>query len=48
MVIKNDAASFAPVATYTVSDSPTWAHPALSGRALLVKDASHLALWRLE
>lgn len=48
VVVRADAASFAPVVTYTVAESPTWAQPALTGRALLVKDALHLALWRLE
>lgn len=48
VVAPADAASFKPVVTYKVADSPTWAHPALTGRGLLVKDALNLALWRLE
>lgn len=47
-VVRADAASFAPVASYTVAESPIWAQPALAGRALVVKDALSLALWRLE
>jgi len=48
VVARRDTPAFAPVATYTVADSPTWAHPALAGRALIVRDALRLALWRLE
>jgi hypothetical protein len=43
-----DAAGFAPVATYTVADSATWAHPVPTARGVLVKDVDSLALLRLE
>ena len=33
---------------YHVADSPTWAHPAVVGNRILVKDASTLALWSVE
>jgi outer membrane protein assembly factor BamB len=33
------------VRTYQVADTPTWAHPALIGSRVLVKDANSLALW---
>ena len=36
---------FAPVRTYTVADSATWALPAISGNRLFVKDVASLALW---
>ncbi len=42
------ANGFQPAARYTVADSPTWAHPVLAGREILVKDASSLALWSVE
>jgi outer membrane protein assembly factor BamB len=48
IVAKKDTNTFAPIATYTVADSATWAHPALVGRTLLVKDAETLAQWRIE
>ena len=48
VVAKKDAPAFAPIATYTVADSATWAHPALAGATLLVKDAETLAQWRIE
>ncbi len=38
------AASFASVARYEVADSPTWAHPLLTRRGLVVKDKTTLAL----
>jgi outer membrane protein assembly factor BamB len=33
---------------YTVAQSPTWAHPALSGNQILVKDLKSLTLWSLQ
>lgn len=48
IVAKRNATAFAPVATYTVADSATWAHPALVGKTLLIKDAETLAQWRIE
>jgi outer membrane protein assembly factor BamB len=37
-----------PIKKYDVADSPTWAHPALSGKNLLVKDLKSLTLWSFE
>ena len=36
------------VAKYNVADTPTWAHPAILGNRVLVKDANSLALWSAE
>ncbi|MEW6128967.1 MAG: PQQ-binding-like beta-propeller repeat protein [Acidobacteriota bacterium] len=33
---------------YTVADSPTWAHPAIIGKQVLIKDQNSLALWSFE
>jgi outer membrane protein assembly factor BamB len=33
---------------YTVAQSPTWAHPALTGNQILVKDLKSLSLWSLQ
>src|SRR5262245_57217074 len=33
---------------YTVAQSPTWAHPVLLGKQVLIKDLSSLALWSFE
>jgi outer membrane protein assembly factor BamB len=37
-----------PVKQYTVADSPTWAHPAIVGRNILIKDENTLAMLSLE
>ena len=43
-VLPASAKEYAPVAQYTVANSPTWAHPVvLSGTRLLVKDETTLA-----
>jgi outer membrane protein assembly factor BamB len=47
VVVKAGAARFTPVATYGVGESATWAHLAVAPRALLVKDARALTLWRV-
>jgi outer membrane protein assembly factor BamB len=38
--------AFEVVKRYTVASAPTWAHPALIPGGLVVKDVSHLILWR--
>jgi len=45
---KAGAKAYEPVAKYAVAESSSWAHPAVSGRQILVKDKSALALWSLE
>jgi outer membrane protein assembly factor BamB len=47
IVVKPGGERFTPVATYGVGDSATWAHLALAPKALLVKDAHALTLWRV-
>src|SRR5262245_40215750 len=37
-----------PLKKYVVSDSPTWAHPTLAGKGLLIKDENSLARLDLE
>jgi outer membrane protein assembly factor BamB len=37
---------FTPLATYTVASTPTWAHPAVIGPGIVVKDAEAVTLWR--
>ena len=48
IVLRTDAPTYRPVAEYKVADSPTWAHPALVGTSLLIKDKYHLAIFDLE
>jgi len=38
---------FEPIARYRVADKPTWAHPAVVGNRILVKDQTTLALWTI-
>ena len=38
---------FVTLASYDVADTPTWAHPALSGDLILVKARSSLSAWRV-
>jgi outer membrane protein assembly factor BamB len=45
IVARQNDKSFEPLRKYTVADSPTWAHPVVMGRGILIKDATMLALW---
>ncbi len=45
IVVKRSAKGFEPIRRYSVADSPTWAHPVILGRQVLIKDATTLALW---
>jgi hypothetical protein len=40
--------TFAPLRTWTVASSATWAHPVVTDTAVLVKDAETVTLWRIE
>jgi outer membrane protein assembly factor BamB len=48
IVVDRSAKGFEPAAKYTVADSPTWAHPVVLGKQILIKDASTLAFWGLD
>jgi hypothetical protein len=39
---------FEPLARYTVSETATWAQPAISGNRIFVKDVSTLSLWTVQ
>ena len=47
VVFKPNAERFELVARYKVADTPVWAHPAVLGKRLLIKDKSSLSLWTL-
>ena len=47
LVIDPGADRFETLARYKVSDAPTWAHPVVIGRQILIKDHSSLALWSM-
>lgn len=42
-----DGKTYSPVAEYTVASSPTWAHPLVLGRRILIKDESSLTSWAI-
>ena len=48
IVANRSAKGFEAVAKYQTADSPTWAHPVLWGRQILIKDDSSLSLWSVE
>jgi len=45
IVLSSTAGQFAPLARFKVADSPTWSHPVVTSRGLLVKDKTNLSLW---
>ena len=45
VVAKANPARFEEVKRYTVADSSTWAHPAFTGRTIIVKDVDKLIAW---
>ena len=47
-VARSSATGFEPLRRYQVADSPTWAHPVLLDKQMLVKDATALTLWSFE
>jgi outer membrane protein assembly factor BamB len=40
--------AYAPLRTWTVASSPTWAQPVIADAGILVKDAETLTLWKFE
>jgi outer membrane protein assembly factor BamB len=42
LILKADADDYEPAADYTVSESPTWAHPVVLGDRILIKDQTTL------
>ncbi len=47
IVFRDSAKQFEPLARYKVAETPTWAHPAIAGGSLLVKDENKLTRWKL-
>jgi len=48
IVAKKSAKGFEQIAKYSVADSPTFAHPVVMGKRILIKDDAAMALWGLE
>lgn len=47
-VLKRGGDGYVELRRYQVADSATWAHPALVGDSILVKDATTLTRWKLK
>jgi outer membrane protein assembly factor BamB len=47
IVFNPSAEQFQPLARYKVADKPTWAHPAVVGKQILVKDQDSLLQWTI-
>ena len=48
IVAKGSRDSFQAIARYTVSETSTWAQPAISGNRIFVKDTNTLTLWTVD
>ena len=47
IVARASAARYDETTRYTIADSATWAHPAVTGRTIAVKDVDRLIVWSL-
>ena len=45
VILRASQTGFEPLRRYTVAEAATWAHPAISGNRIFVKDVSTLTLW---
>jgi len=48
IAMKCNETQYQPLKNYQVAESPTWAHPVMWDKNILIKDESHLTLWRME
>jgi outer membrane protein assembly factor BamB len=48
ILAKANSSGLEQLRRYSVAQSPTWAHPVLAGKHILVKDAESLTLWSLD
>jgi outer membrane protein assembly factor BamB len=48
IVSARSTAAFKEIARYDVADTPTWAHPAVAGSQIIVKDADSVAAWGVD
>ncbi|MCU1273677.1 MAG: hypothetical protein JWO48_1108, partial [Bryobacterales bacterium] len=48
IVAKAAGKAFEPLRHYTVAESPTWAHPLIFRKGVVIKDRNTLALWSVE
>ncbi len=47
VVFTAETEDYDELARYEVADSPTWAHPVVSGRTVYIKDETHLTRWSI-
>ena len=45
LFFRDDADEYSELARWRVADTPTWAHPVVLGRRVLIKDLNHLSMW---
>lgn len=45
IIARRDPKQLQVIRKYTVAESPTWAHPVVTGSGLLIKDLNTLSLW---
>ncbi|MFN0124692.1 MAG: PQQ-binding-like beta-propeller repeat protein [Blastocatellia bacterium] len=48
IAVRVNGGNYEEIKRYKVADSETWAHPAISGKQIVIKDYSSLTLWSLE
>ena len=48
LIARNSAKGFEILKKYPVADSPTWAHPVVTNKGILIKDRTTLALLSFE
>ncbi|MEE2638298.1 MAG: PQQ-binding-like beta-propeller repeat protein [Acidobacteriota bacterium] len=48
VVSRTDRSGFTQLARYEVSESATWAQPAITGNRIFVKDEAHVTLWTVD
>ena len=48
IVFKPDPKEYIEIAKYEVSESPTYAHPVISGNRIFIKDQETITLWTIE
>jgi outer membrane protein assembly factor BamB len=48
IVYKPDGKAYSEIAKYKVAETPTYAHPVVSGKRIFVKDENSVAMWTIE
>jgi hypothetical protein len=48
IVARATAARFDPLRRYQVADSPTWAHPLILDKGIVIKDLDALTFWSFQ